>query len=345
MEIPDLIPFVPQVNPHVEPARRHVDAWVAQFGLIRKEAARRRFARTDFAWFAGATYPTADESDLQLVSDCFAWLFLLDDQLDDGRAGRDLGQVDGMKMSLAAILMGPHRAAAQNPGVGPAPAPLVAALADLWERLDGRTTAAWRKRFFWHVVASATAARWEAENRINASVPDELAYIEARRHTGAIYVCMDLIEVVERLDISAQVHESPLFQDALNSACNVVCWTNDLYSVEKEEALGERHNLVSVVEHHRRLSREQACEHVVQAIASEVQRFIAIEPQLLRAFQAHRDGLVKYLNGMRSWMRGNCDWSKSTTRYRELNTPPEPMEGGYLEPDIFPSPPADKLPG
>ena len=339
IDLSDLVPFPAETNPHIDAARIHLDRWVRQFGVIRKEASARRFARADFAWFAGRTYPTADESDLQLVGDCFAWLFLLDDQLDDGSVGRDLNQVAGIKQALAVILLGPHRPA-RKPAESDsaAQAPLVNALADLWWRLDGRTTSAWRHRFFRHVAAGAMAALWEAQNRVQNVVPDEDDYIQQRRHTGAIYVCMDFIDVVERIDIPVDVYESPLFQDTLKAACDVVCWTNDIFSLEKEHSLGERHNLVSVVEHHRRLTRQQAVAHVAQAIAAEVQRFVELEPQLLQHFEAHHEPLAKYLAGMRSWMRGNYDWSSSTRRYRELEAPAEHQESGYLESNmIFPS--------
>jgi hypothetical protein len=334
----NLIPFSPQTSPHIQTARQHLDEWVKEFGVIRKDAARRRFAQADFAWFAGRTYPTADESDLQLVADCFAWLFLLDDQLDDGSAGRDLDQVASLKQGLAAILMRPHRSAKAVCANLAVRAPLVMALADLWQRMEGRTTENWRWRFVRHVVAGATAAYWESDNRVRQIVPDEQAYIEKRRHTGAIYICMDLIEVVERIDMPERIYESALFKETLNAACDVVCWTNDVYSLEKEHALGENHNLVSIVEHQRGLTREQALAHVVQAIAAKVQRFIQLEPEVLEKFVEHRDDLTKYLAGMRSWMRGNIDWSSSTKRYIELSAPAEQDESGYLDAGmIFPS--------
>jgi hypothetical protein len=333
-----LIAFPPETNPHIEKAREHLNDWVRKFGLIRKETAQRRFARADFAWFAGRTYPTADESDLQLVADCFAWLFLLDDQLDDGSAGRDRAQVGSLKQAFAGILMGPHKPAKATAADTAVQAPLVMALADLWERMDGRTTDVWRWRFCLHVAAGAAAAYWESGNRVRKIVPDEETYIEKRRHTGAILICMDLIEVVERIEMPVSVYESALFQETLNAACDVVVWTNDVYSLEKEYALGEHHNLVTIVEQKRGLTREQALDYVVQAITTKVQRFIQIEPELLQAYAPHRSILVKYLAGMRSWMRGNIDWSKTTKRYLELSAPAEHLESGYLDPGmIFPS--------
>ena len=38
---------------------------------------------------------------------------------------------------------------------------------------------------------------------------------------------------------------------------------------------------------------------------------------------------------MRSWMRGNVDWSLTTLRYRELASPAERDETGYLDTGMF----------
>jgi hypothetical protein len=328
----EIVPFAAETSPHIDAARRHLERWVRDYGLIRKASAAQRFTRADFAWFAGRTYPTADENDLELVADCFAWLFLLDDQLDDGSVGRDLSRVRSLQYELASILLGPHRTTT-SPATNDdtASVGLVKALVDLWARLDGRTTVEWRSRFVGHVAKSALAAEWEAENRIRGAVPDERTYIENRRHTGAIYVCMDLIEIVERINIPDAVYSSQLFSDALNAACDVVCWTNDICSLDKEHALGEHHNLVSIFEHTKGLNRDQAVARVMQAIAAAVGRFLELEPDLLRVFGSDRDAVSRYLAGMRSWMRGNVDWSLTTRRYRELGIPAEFDDSGYLD--------------
>uniref|UniRef100_UPI001FC9A08C terpene synthase family protein n=1 Tax=Streptomyces africanus TaxID=231024 RepID=UPI001FC9A08C len=93
---------------------------------------------------------------------------------------------------------------------------LVTSLADLWRRTSAGPT--WRERFVRHVISGGLAARWEADNRVRGTVPDVESYVENRRHTGAIYVCMDLIEVVERLDLPTPVYESEPFTRALRSA-------------------------------------------------------------------------------------------------------------------------------
>jgi hypothetical protein len=326
------MPFAFQINAHVERAKQHLEAWVQHVELVRKPSARERFSRADFGWFASCVYPTADPADLELVADWFALMFLYDDQLDDGDIGKDPELVNQINAAALGILMSPHAQVAPPTASAAARSPVVVSLADLWRRMDGRADDAWRNRFIGHIAHGAAAAHWESQNRAAGLVPDEATYIEKRRHTGAIYVCMDLIDIVERILIPVEIYASDAFQEPLKAACDVVCWTNDLYSLEKEAALGEYHNLVMIVEHARRMSRAAAATHVAEQISERTRQFCALEPQLLAAFPAQIEDLTKYLAGMRSWMRGNLDWSRSTKRYLELDRPAPQDEAGYIEP-------------
>jgi hypothetical protein len=329
--MPDILnPFPYRVNPHVEQAREHLVDWVRQIGLVQRESARRRFDRADFGWFAAVVYPTADRRHLELMADWFAWLFLVDDQLDDGSVGRSLEQVEEVVGGMRAVLESPDlgEGAARSRDLPVA----VSSLADLWWRTAPEAGPQWRRRFVRHLEdCLTTAAVWEAGNRVRGIVPDEETYIEKRRHTGAIYVCMDLIDIVERLDVPEALYEEPEFTDVLDAACNVVCWTNDVYSLEKERLLGEVHNLAYIVEHHRGLGRQQALDHVCAAVSAETRRYLAGEHKLLRAAPGHAEVLVPYLAGMRTWMRGNLDWSSRTKRYRSPKDTAAAQPVEYLE--------------
>ncbi|GGK91365.1 hypothetical protein Sme01_53700 [Sphaerisporangium melleum] len=301
--------IAPETNPHAGTAVRHLNQWVAERGLIGRDSARERFDRADFGWFAAVTYPTASEADLGLVADWFAWLFLLDDQLDDGLLGRDPDRAGRLMGELFDVLEG-HRADPAGPSI-------VTALDDLWRRATASASPAWRERFISHVVAGGMAACWEAANRTAGAVPGEQDYVANRRHTGAIYVCMDLIEIVEHIDVPAEVYDGDAFARALEAACDVVCWTNDLYSLDKETSVGEYHNLVTVVGRARGLDRAEAIGTVAGMITERLAEYLALEPAVRAESRGWTPQVEAYLAGMRSWMRGNLDWSASTRRYRD----------------------------
>ncbi|MFG2810657.1 terpene synthase family protein [Streptomyces massasporeus] len=312
----------PELNSHVAAAVSHLHEWTERHGLIGTTTARERFDRADFGSFAAATYPTADQRGLCLIADWFAWLFLLDDQLDDGVLGKDPLRTGELMSQIFEVLTGDGAAL-------PARAPsIVTSLADLWQRTEASPR--WRARFVDHVITGGLAARWEADNRARGTIPDVPSYVENRRHTGAIYVCMDLIEVVEGIDLPPDVYDSEPFARALRAACDVVCWTNDVYSLDKETALGEYHNLVTVVRHAHALTTDQAVDRVTALITDEVDAFTRWEEEALRALPGHTGLLEPYFAGMRSWMRGNFDWSARTRRYRDAaDAGPETVD--YLE--------------
>ncbi|MBD0737951.1 terpene synthase family protein [Streptomyces sp. CBMA29] len=328
-ETPDITsPFPYRVNPHAEQAREHLAAWAREAGLVHRESARLRFERADFGWFAALVYPSASARHLELMADWFAWLFLVDDQLDDGLFGRSQDQVGEVVGQMRAVLEG-H--GPRTAGGGHVPT-AVSSLADLWERTVADAPQGWPRRFIDHLERClSTAAQWEAGNRIGGLVPPEDTYIANRRHTGAIYVCMDLIEIVQPAEFPESVRGSREFTAALDAACNVVCWTNDVYSLAKERALGEVHNLVHVVEHHRGLSEAEALAHVRTAIDRETGLFLACERETLAAHPRWAEPLGSYLQGMRTWMRGNLDWSRHTKRYRTSAATGEERPEEYLE--------------
>ncbi|MFB6781627.1 terpene cyclase [Streptomyces sp. NPDC056352] len=332
-ELPDIYcPFPQRTNPHVAHTREHLDHWTRNTGLVHRDSARERFEQADFGAFVGMVYPTANEPNLDLVADWFVWLFLVDDQLDDGYLGRSPERVRDVVTLMRSVVEGT--------GTGPLPdedlPAAVVALADLWERTTPNAAAHWLRRFAWHLVTYlTTATTWEAGNRADGVVPSEETYIAKRRHTGAIHVCMDLIEIVAGIEAPESIHNDPRFIVAVEASCNVVCWANDVYSYEKEQVLGEIHNLVHLVRHHRGYGKQQALEHVCAEIATETERFLAAEAELLMAYPQLSGMLLPYLDGMRSWMRGNLDWSRQTPRYNPADVSQYKAPEQYLEATVL----------
>ncbi|MFY1632491.1 terpene synthase family protein [Solwaraspora sp. WMMB335] len=324
----DRFPF--QINPHVEQARAQLTRWVHDTGLVLRDSARERFEHADFGWFASMVYPSADAGHAELMADWFAWLFLVDDQLDDGADGRSLAHLAEVMAAMRSVLTSADFGASV---AGRRDVPrAVSSLADLWRRTAPDATDRWRRLFVQHLEEClSTAATWEAGNRLAGTVPDEATYIAKRRHTGAIYVCMDFIDIVERIDVPDTVYDSPAFRTALDAACDVVCWTNDVYSLEKERSLGEVHNLAYIVEHHHGLDRDAAVARVCAAIEAQTRLFLATETELRQTFPQHAAVLDPYLAGMRSWMRGNVDWSSRTKRYQSAELVGPARTGEYLE--------------
>jgi germacradienol/geosmin synthase len=110
-----------------------------------------------------------------------------------------------------------------------------------------------------------------------------------------------------------------------NSAVNYACFTNDIFSYQKEiEFEGELHNLVLIAQKFLDIDREQAVGVVNDLMTSRMRQFehiIATELHLIvDDFQldaAAREALDGYVVGLQDWMAGILDWHMLCGRYPE----------------------------
>lgn len=313
---PQLRHIVAPVSPFSEEADRHTVTWARINGLVWSESAERRLAATKPGLLAAHCYPSASCTDLCLLADWMTWLFLLDDQIDEGEHSL---RPDALERELTAVYWA---------GVGHAPpetggGPLGAALGDILHRLEGREVSdrRWLLRFHQHLLEYFTACVWQAAHRATGHLLSPETFPEMRRRAGAIMPSFDLIEVVEGTVLAPGVYYSNVYQRLLTTAANVVCWTNDVMTWEKEAAHGDPHNLVLLVSQTRGVQVDQAIAYVVADTDREIGRFLAAERELadeLRQLDPGREKLSACVALLRAWMRGHVEWGRETARYREV---------------------------
>jgi germacradienol/geosmin synthase len=110
-----------------------------------------------------------------------------------------------------------------------------------------------------------------------------------------------------------------------NSAADYACFTNDVFSYQKEiEFEGEFHNCVLVVQKFLDIDREQAVLVVNDLMTARLQQFehiIATElPVLADEFnlaEQARETLSAYVEGLQDWVAGILDWHRLSGRYDE----------------------------
>ena len=315
-------PFPPALNPQVDMAQAQTQAWALRFRLVQQEAAYRRFCASKFGWLAARAYPLAGREALQIVSDWNAWLFLLDDQCDEGGIGTQPDRLRVLFAGLLAVLQEQPRAAQDGP--------LASSLRDLWQRMSARGTLAWKARFLRDAQDYFDACLWEAANRASGVTPTVQDYIAMRPLTGGLITDVDLIDLTEHIDLPAEVRASALVQRLTQMANNVVCWSNDLISLAKEMRRRDVHNLVLAIRQERGCSLQEAVDWAARLHDDEVRGFLELERHL-PAYGAPIDQeLQRYLAVLRAWMRGNLDWAADSGRYqpRDASSPP----AAYLEP-------------
>lgn len=340
--VPELYcPFPPAMNPEAEAAQDHTLAWARTHGLVRDEAAYERLRRSRFGFLAAHAYPGATLSRLSIASDWNTWLFVMDDECDESGIGRRPKRLGILHRRFNGLLTGDGIPRLRG-RPGRIDVPLLHALCDLRDRMRALMPRAWMARFVHSAVEYFESSEWEAENRERDVWPDAATYIRMRPYTGGLYTDIELIELTEGIDLPIVVRNHPALERLALLTNNVVCWSNDIFSLQKERAHRDMHNLVLILHHHGGITEQAAVDRVARLIKGHVQRFIALEARLPQ-FGPSIDGAVRrFVAVLRAWMRGNLDWSCETGRYRhaEVQTPSSPTvrdEGAFMPPVLVAS--------
>jgi hypothetical protein len=302
-------PFLPTISPHAAAVQRVAVHWATRHGFLPDARTRAAFASAKFARLMARTYPAASEADLALAT---AWLtvtFRLDDTLETA-LGRDPDRLRGVATAIVWYLRG-EAVDLPYAEIGP----ICGALGDVWRRTRALTGPAWQARFIGHVAEYLAGNVWEATNRLTGHRPGAVEYRRMRRHSAATGMFFDLIEPLRHVELPAEVLADADFADLRGHADNAVAWFNDLVSWPKEQAAGDRHNLVLVLREAHNLSTEDAVYTAVAEHDAAVHAFLDARERVLAG--PHRDvaGLDGVVADLGHWIRGNIDWSQESGRY------------------------------
>ncbi|MEU5281528.1 FAD-binding protein [Streptomyces asoensis] len=206
---------------------------------------------------AGWLAPGASAAELALLAQWGAFVAAVDDGFD--RHGRSPQQVRAVLDQLLGVL-----ADGDGTTYPASAAPVVHALADLWERTRIAARPGWRRRFLalYEDFADATCT----EMRLRAA-GEHLGlddYLALRRRTITV---LPVLAVVERALPAAG--ELDGLRDA---AADIVAWTNDLRSAPRELEEGTE-NVVSVLARHHRCSRSRAAALARNMLAERMDDF------------------------------------------------------------------------
>lgn len=306
-------PVPVRMHPEADRVQESLLQWASFHGLFQSSRQRDGYAHSEFARFAGYTYPRV--AALETVAWWHGHNWLVDDFLDRPRTE------DAQAEALVADLL------AQLPvdlTEGPKPkGALAAAAADLWRRTAPGRSPAWRSRYRAHYrdwLALSLRARPHRQGRSAlVSVP---TYIRRRRlHSGA-EMTFDLLEVGHDRELPEAVVDSDLYRTVRFAANDAISWTNDLYSLPKDLAEGDADHLTAVVRQARGSTWGEAARKAARMVHEATADFMTACDDL-RAMRglyevtdAQWDVVDDSLKDLALWISGSLYWHQHTPRYR-----------------------------
>lgn len=302
-------PFSPAINPHADAIHETTLDWLARFDVFQDDMTYNAFYSSHIGRLAARFHPYAPHDVLQLVSDWYAWMFLKDDQRDESEFGKHPELLAGANNRYLEILKGADLGAVEQP--------LTFALEDLRQRLVAQApTSIWMRRFTRSVAEHFSSTVWEATNRSRGLNPDLRSYVRMRPITGGLHVDTEFIGIAERTHVPPEVREHPEVKTLMRTSNNVVCWANDLFSLEKEAGGGDVHNLVLILQHEQGHPLQRAVSEAVAMHNAQVEEFERVERQVPSFGQAVNTNLDRFVAVLKTRMRGNFDWSQESGRYK-----------------------------
>ncbi|MBB4933597.1 germacradienol/geosmin synthase [Lipingzhangella halophila] len=329
LPLPELyMPFAFRTNPGIDEARRYSVGWARSVGMFDSVPGveiggvwdERRYIGFDLAHCASMIHADADLDELKLSTDWLSW----------GTYGDDFfPAVFGGTRNLAAAKACVARLPAFMPlDAGTTPPPtnaLERGLADLWSRTASPMTESARAEFRTAVEDMTQSWLWELENQAQHHVPDPVDYLEMRRGTFGSDMTMSLARLSRSGNVPSEVHDTRTIREMETAAQDYACFTNDVYSYQKEvEFEGEIHNIVVVVENFLEVDRLTARDIVADLMAARMRQFehiISVDlPNLFEQYdldEPARQALTRQADELKDWMSGIMEWHDKCVRYHE----------------------------
>ncbi len=307
-------PFAKVQHPQAEALQVYGRTWAQRVGLVRTATELERFDAAFYWRLIAEAYPTAPWDILTIAHDWSCWGFYLDDFDDASTAAT---QPAALRQLFAQIL-----ATLRDAPLPDDPPLFLYVLKDIWQRMRLHSSDEWRSRFIRTLAESLSAYQWEAENRINHRVPSVVEYMDYRRKTGGWRTLVLLVDLALGQTLPERIYSNPALQYRLDTANNIICWANDLFSFEKEYAIGDIHNLVCVTQANHHCTIDAATQMIVGWHNQQVHLWQHLMKQKPHWSWRPRESrhVQAYLAFSEHYMYANHIWSQTSGRYHDSNT-------------------------
>jgi len=312
-------------SPYMDQAIENTRVWLRKFDT-HHGASKVQYLQTDYqkidTW-PGITYPDASLERLEALLFCVILSIVIDDMADAALAVKpDEIQADLVDMLVNSIIF--------NPDAPPPPydSPLLFVLMhDGFKRLRETTREKTFNRIaegvmIWlQTCVEQAKGRKKAKPQSVAELPSIEEFIVIRRIAVTGTMALASVEYGADVDIPDELFVHPVLKALEDCAFDIVAMQNDVYSFNKEQAVGDDQNLVIVVMAKRNVDLQTSINIIVDIVAEYIQKFIDLRKQL-PSFGPEVDKEVnRYVDSIAHFIRGSLEYAYISDRYfRDLDT-------------------------
>ncbi|MER7703125.1 pentalenene synthase [Kitasatospora sp. NPDC097605] len=307
---PTAVPFPSRISPDFPAAHERHLAWPKSFGFLASAPEEAHHLKGQFPLIAAMFYPNATGAELDLGVDQQSWYFLFDDALDE-----QWGHSPERVRHLVELVKEGTTGAAS-------PLPLAAAFADMRRRSCHGMPEDWIQRSAAHWSSYLDHHVHEARSRRSGRPMPLNAYLRVRRHTIGVAPVIDLAERLSSCVLPDHLYALPHLSVLREMTKTFIICDNDVVSLEKDAALGERNNLVLCLEREHGLSRPQALDRVLRRQDEVLRLYTGTRDALLDRTRpdplapADHELVARYCaEALETTVRGAFDWHHTSTRY------------------------------
>ncbi|WP_153796322.1 terpene synthase family protein [Foetidibacter luteolus] len=198
--------------------------------------------------------------------------------------------------------------------------PFFAILADIRESLSKLMPAFWLERFSKNVGIWIESMREEAPYKGEMIFPQLDYFTKLRERTIGVQAYLDLIEMQLDKPIPDEIMHSSYLTELYRKAARVFAWCNDFYSLLKD-AGREPLNLILVLQHHYRLSLEEANKRAMEIHDADVASIYQMQLNV-PDFSGYTETVRQFAYYIGVMIQGQNEWYlNDTMRYKKEGYP------------------------
>ncbi|KAJ5371987.1 hypothetical protein N7517_003993 [Penicillium concentricum] len=304
--LPDLFCSImatkPAVNPHYVGAKTKYTCLIVN-ALQEDDEYGAKIYNLDYAYMPAICVPYCDEAAFQILVDYNVWVFLFDDQFDEGDLRDNPVAAQEEIESTMAIMNG------TRPSVSACEDPLGYVF-----QTSNMAAAQHRIRETHREFFRGQLQQVKDTHDLRPNSRDVQHYLEMRRKTIGATATFTLCEIVLGINLPPHVRDHPCLQELSFLSIKMIHLVNDLISYRKDLEERSDHNLIIVLME-QGISTQDAVDKIGERLNDCYKRWYAILADLPIWGEEIDRQVLEFIDLRKGLALGNLHWSFKSTRY------------------------------